>query len=591
MENKYFDLHLHPLFKNFLSRYDVVVPPPIRKLQELSEPVRMSNAITTIVDELFIHILKGQSSIKQCDKGKVRYVVAAIVGLEFGFADSRGFFGNILKSKFSNPLDKVFFEKVRNGEISYYRLMVMEISLYKQLRDDQKTPVNILSRNAAPVQNKPINIILSLEGAHNFSHYKIGNPLETDTVPDRFIDRDKTIKLSQVADFWWRDIITDEENPAADSIQNQNPAQNLERFYKSLSKEKMDLLYLTLTHLTHISEQFLATHAFGLKMLKHPAFYPFGNGITTAGFEVIEKCYTLTNHKNEPRPVLLDIKHLGLKSRQDFYAFRKAKADRFKNIPIIASHIGVTGYTYNEWKNALKREACTVYNYQGARAVSVEMSRKACGKWGSFINNDFSFNPWSINLMDEDIVEVLNSNGIIGMSLDVRILGFQSEYGLQLESANEFLSTADFQTHFPQITVKNLPQNTMESMISEQESWLIPTKEDRHPLAFCFNIIHIIQVGLLKTDLEEPWKNICLGSDFDGLIEPLKVAPDSASLDELEANMIKWLPVAEQAYAQENGGRCIIAEKNAAALKEIVRDIMYENGHQFIERWLRNFGI
>ena len=175
------------------------------------------------------------------------------------------------------------------------------------------------------------------------------------------------------------------------------------------------------------------------------------------------------------------------------------------------------------------------------------------------------------------------------MSLDVRILGFQSEYGISLTSENEYLSTADFHTHFPQITVKNLPLNTMESMISENESWLIPTKEDRHPLSFCFNIIHIIQVGLLKTDIAEPWNQICLGSDFDGLIEPLKISPDISSLEELEANMIKWIPVAEKAYVNENGGTRILFGKSTAELKKIVRGIMYENGKNFIDRWLNNF--
>lgn len=172
--------------------------------------------------------------------------------------------------------------------------------------------------------------------------------------------------------------------------------------------------------------------------------------------------------------------------------------------------------------------------------------------------------------MDEDITEILNSNGLIGISLDVRILGFQSEFGIQLTSDNEYLSTADFQTHFPQITVQNLPTNNLESMISENESWLIPTKEDRHPLAFCFNIIHIIQVALLRTEIGEPWKHICIGSDFDGLIEPLKVSPQVTSLDELEANLIKWLAVAEEAYVKENGGKCVLSKKSTAELKTIV---------------------
>lgn len=594
MEKKYFDLHLHPLFKNFLSSYDGSIPPSIQTFEDLTQPVRMSNVFTSVVDELFIHILKSQSSIQQCKKGNVNYAVAAIVNLEFGFADSRGFFGTILKSKFSNPLDKIFFEKVRNGEISYYRLMLMELSLYKKLRDHQESTIAILSRNSnKKALENGLNIILSLEGSHNFSKLLIGNPLQIDYIEDRFTDLKKLKKISQDADHLWREMIVDSENgeePTANY--NQNPAVNLEKFYKSLSKENMDLLYLTLTHLTHINEQFLATHAFGMKMLKHPSFYPFGNGISSLGYDVIEKCYSMTNHKNEYRPVLIDVKHLGLKSRQDYYAFRKKiiqKEKKYEKIPIIASHIGVTGYTVNEWKNALKRNSCTVYNYEGTRAVSIEMEKKICGKWGSFVNNDFTFNPWSINLMDEDTTEILNSNGIIGMSLDVRILGFQSEYGISLTSENEYLSTADFHTHFPQITVKNLPLNTMESMISENESWLIPTKEDRHPLSFCFNIIHIIQVGLLKTDIAEPWNQICLGSDFDGLIEPLKISPDISSLEELEANMIKWIPVAEKAYVNENGGTRILFGKSTAELKKIVRGIMYENGKNFIDRWLNNF--
>ena len=594
MEKQYFDLHLHPLFKNFISKYDNLVPPPTKKYDDLAKPIRMSNAITGVLDELFIHILKSQSSIDQCIKGKVSYAVASIVNLEYGFADSRGFFGNILKSKFSNPLDKIFFEKVRNGEVSYYRLMLMELSLYDQLQNFPGSEISIMSRNNSKKNaEKKLNLILSLEGAHNLSKMMVGNPLKIDFVPDRIVDEKRKTKLSKVVGNMWREMIVDVEggeNPSKNH--HQNVALNFENFYHSLSKDKLDLLYLTLTHLTHINEQFLATHAFGMKMLKHPSFYPFGNGITTIGYDVIEKCYSMKNHEGENRPVLIDMKHLGLKSRQDYYAYRKnllVKNPQYQSIPIIASHIGVTGYTYNEWKNALKRNSCAVYNYEGARAISLEMDKKKCGKWGSFVNNDFTFNPWSINLMDEDITEILESNGILGMSLDVRILGFQSEYGISLASENEFLSTADFQTHFPQIVVKNLPVNTMESMISENESWLIPTKEDRHPLAFCFNIIHVIQVGLLKTENEEPWKHICLGSDFDGLIEPLKVSPDISSLDELEANLIKWLPVAEKAYVKENGGKCILTEKNTAQLKQIVRGIMFENGKNFVQKWLKNF--
>jgi hypothetical protein len=53
--------------------------------------------------------------------------------------------------------------------------------------------------------------------------------------------------------------------------------------------------------------------------------------------------------------------------------------------------------------------------------------------------------------------------------------------------------------------------------------------------------------------------------------------------------MIKWIPVAEKAYVNENGGTRILFGKSTAELKKIVRGIMYENGKNFIDRWLNNF--
>lgn len=105
----------------------------------------------------------------------------------------------------------------------------------------------------------------------------------------------------------------------------------------------MDMMYMTITHLTHIAEQNLATHAFGLKMLQHSAFYPTGNGISRMGYELIKAFSDLKLTDNEGKfvkaPVLADIKHLGLKSRMDLYAFRKS--NNIKD-PLVASHMGVT---------------------------------------------------------------------------------------------------------------------------------------------------------------------------------------------------------------------------------------------------------
>lgn len=301
-------------------------------------------------------------------------------------------------------------------------------------------------------------------------------------------------------------------------------------------EEDMDLFYLTLTHLSDIPEHKLATHAHGMKLLKSTAGSPVGNGITEAGKDVIDKAYTLkvkiqeTPLKEKNAPVLIDMKHMSLKSRLDLYVHRRLKGYQ---VPILASHMGVTGYSISEWKNAL--ESAQLLRME-TPCVEIVTNRKTAGKWG-FLNKAFSFNPWTINLMDEDIEEVVNSKGLIGVSLDVRILGWQDLKSKGDKS--ELMSLEDFRYFFPE----RYARITGVKPTEDTESWLIPGKDERHPLALCFNIIHILSVIQTRNDLSEPWHYICLGSDFDGLINPVIECRNSGNFGELELLLLRWLPV------------------------------------------------
>ena len=109
-----------------------------------------------------------------------------------------------------------------------------------------------------------------------------------------------------------------------------------------------------------------------------------------------------------------------------------------------------------------------------------------------------------------------------------------------------------------------------------------------HPLSLCFNIVHILAVIKLKSELEkeEDFKNyICIGSDFDGFIEPLKVCGGSQQMKELEANLLKWLPVAAKRYLEENGGADDLFDftKKKQELEKVVKAILYENGRRFLK--------
>lgn len=574
----YFDLHFHPTFKKFITNYEAAFPTQ-RNAEELEEKINLKNKIAEKVDDWFLHILHSQSAVGDCISSGVQIGNAALANLEYGFANSRGFLASILKSSFTKPMDQKYFELVERGEISYYRMMLKELDLYRQIsKGDNRVEMicRKLHKNLDSLsKNSKLKLLISLEGGHNLSRLKVGQTLVHDS-------------MAQYAAYDQKDSFVKSMNRGPKI--GINPAESFKDFMQLLWDNDMDMMYMTITHLTHIAEQNLATHAFGLKMLQHSAFYPTGNGISRIGYELIKAFSDLKLIDNEGKsvkaPVLADIKHLGLKSRMDLYAFRKS--NNIKD-PLVASHMGVTGYSVNEWKEAIITDKSKVFSTGGVKSVEVRTERKSCGKWGSFINNQFSFNPWSINLMDEDIVEVISSNGLIGVNLDVRIIGFQSKIGLSASDTSEFLSTSDFQTHFPNIRLQNLEEGRFEMMQEQLESWTVPTKEERHPLCLCFNIIHIVNVAMLKSkNSTDPWNHICIGSDYDGMIEPMKICYNVTGIDDLEYNLLKWLPIAAKAYYEENGGVESIQHEltDLNKLKSKVRKIMFENGKRFVNNWL-----
>lgn len=558
----FFDLHVHATFKKYLTLFEENFPTS-RTIEDLVGKIDTKNPITDVLDDEILHILESQSSIEQIKNGRMTIGVAGIAAVEKLFTEKEGLFGKILNSRFfTNPLDQKYMNQVRKGGISYYQLFIKEIDLYRKLNEAQK--ITLLSRlNKTDLDNATgIHIALSMEGGHALIRTKVGNLNQIDVM-----------KCNNDEDTFYKDF---KDNPIL------NPAESLRHLQQALWNEKMDLFSLTLTHLSHIPEHFLATHAYGMKMLKNEACYPDGNGISEKGFQVIDMAYNLKvkvgdeqNGMSYQAPVLIDIKHMGLKSRLDFYQYRKEKG---YTLPILASHMGVTGYSIAEWKNSIE-EAYILK--EPVPNVGITIKRKKAGNWG-IINQAFTYNAWSINMMDEDIEEVINSKGLIGIILDVRILGWQDI--ISKGDKEEFLSVSDFRFFFPDL------YHRISGEKDQIESFIAPTKEERHPLALCFNILHVASVGYLRTNVN-PWQHICMGSDFDGLINPIKNCREASDFPALEENLLRWLPVAEVAYRNENGGPSLLPkDKNGSVdyvgLKKLVRDILFNNGKDFMQKWM-----
>lgn len=562
-----FDFHLHPVFKQYLVAFDGQYP-SVRDVEALREPMELTNPVTDFLEENFLHLLESQSCLTQLADGGFHLGVANISPIERMFAQREGLFGVLLNSAFfTSPVDQTYLTRVRNGEVSYYQLFLRELILYKNLRDAGKLTMLTRKKPTSLTGAGPF-FALGLEGGHGLCRTRIGRPGATDTL---------TVTPGK-ADALAKDFLA---NPVLD------PAQSLQHLQQALWDENLDLMTLVVTHLSHIPEQLLATHAFGLKMLKDEAAYPIGDGITPAGKRLIDAAYTLkvnagskTTPKLQDAPVLLDVKHMSLKSRLQFYEHRRANGhERF---PILASHMGVTGYSVEEWKSALDEAKIVRLKASNTPVVRLETRRRVAGEWG-VVNRTFTFNPWTINLMDDDVEEILNSDGLIGISLDVRILGWQDF--LTKGEKDEFMSAEEFRTFFPERFRKLSAES-----IDVAESFLVPTKEERHPLALCFNILHVVSAGKLRT-ARDPWNHLTIGSDFDGLINPLVNCRDASRFGVLESLLLRWLPVAERSYRAENGGPALLprtasGEVDDEALREVVGRVLFKNGDAFVRRWL-----
>ncbi|MCB0584700.1 MAG: membrane dipeptidase, partial [Phaeodactylibacter sp.] len=178
--------------------------------------------------------------------------------------------------------------------------------------------------------------------------------------------------------------------------------------------------------------------------------------------------------------------------------------------------------------------------------------------------NKTHFNPWSINLYDEDITEILDSGGLIGLSLDQRIMGSQEVQGefFSAEELNYILSGYKDETHEEPIA---------SGEFSGEEERGRELNERKHLRHLCNNILHAVKVGG-----ERAWKQMCLGSDFDGLIDPLNNCTSAEEYPKLERNLIEELPQMMREDRKHDYDESNIEGK--------VRDIMYNNAIDFLKK-------
>jgi len=229
--------------------------------------------------------------------------------------------------------------------------------------------------------------------------------------------------------------------------------------------------------------------------------------------------------ENNGRRILIDVKHMSAIGRKQFYELRKRKYNN--EIPVIISH-GVC--------NGLPTLGATVSNYPELGNSFITPIENVRGGDGEFKN----FNL--INFFDDEILEMVNSEGIIGIQLDERRL------------AND--DAIDKVKHS---LFRNKMMHYRSELVWKQVQYM---------------------AELLDNNGLYAWGNMAIGSDYDGLVDPLNSFWTVEQYDDLAS----YLERHAHNYFKEHPER-LKHSFNKISADLVIQNIFRDNAWKFLGRW------
>jgi microsomal dipeptidase-like Zn-dependent dipeptidase len=168
-------------------------------------------------------------------------------------------------------------------------------------------------------------------------------------------------------------------------------------------------------NIAHLQDNDFCNHAFGIQIFKPKPFFPVKNGITQEGIDLMQRM--------QAKQILVDIKHTSLFARQQLYGIGLHS----QAWPLVCTHAGLTGIPSSERGRY----------FLSARSIPDGFLRVRHHKPTGYLDGT-SFNACSINLYDDDVVEIINGGGMIGLSMDQRILGTPDDLMMSPDFLEDF---------------------------------------------------------------------------------------------------------------------------------------------------------
>jgi microsomal dipeptidase-like Zn-dependent dipeptidase len=443
------DFHVHSSLKSFNAE---ILESPWKK---------MENECTGHLVKWMVKVTKEMPKFSQANyealvKANIRLACVSIVPIE-----KKMIMPSLVNAKKSTDTSacisginkKYDFQKLKIEEIDYFEDLVSHIEYLLSYKDtpyecEGKTFSCSFPNSGTQLEQKlqeenTLAVVLTIEGGHSLTH-----SIENKDVSNSTEFKEKALKNVKRL----KGILPLRDNRAINLLETPIFSLGLNHFFwnglsgqaRTLSKAQN----LLMSQNNHLDE-----------------------GITPLGTAVVD----LLLDKTQGRRILIDIKHMSLATRKWYYGFIAEKKKSGDNIPIICTHTGIAGLSWADEKYTNKDKAHKMHT--------------------SFLNN------WTINLSKEDIVEIYNSNGMIGLQLDKKKM-----CGKEALKLIETTFTGSKQ------------------------------RKDVYIKIITANILTLVKA----INHKKAWDIICIGSDYDGLITPFEIYPTSAEFGLLAKDLVRF---------------------------------------------------
>lgn len=437
------DLHCHPNIKAFHSGH----PKPKRNLWESIEHEYSDSGFMRVIKKNSSHILKeSQCNLNSMVEGKVRVANISLYPFEHGFLNLRDVPGLMLgkntydMTAFISGIDSKRTKYLAETDDRYFKDLVAE---YEYVRDSQgKSPDG---KNSFQLVNnyKELKEVLkdpdAIAGIMSIEgSHSFGSGYEGS---EKFgIEEHKAIMTENI-----RKVKNWEFPPFTVNLahhfwnQNCGHARSIKPPINGLLNQNKGL----------------------------------DKGLTELGRHVVRELLSRENGKR----ILIDVKHMSVASRLEYYGFIRNYnyLQPEDKIPVIASHAGVNGYKDLRTSNR-KRD-------------SAAKSKKS------------TLHKWSINLNNEELRIIHESEGLVGVMMDKGLLGGQN----------------------------------LIDKISAYES------EEKQRAEFCrliwLNIFQMVEA----VDAVTGWDVPAIGTDYDGTITHIDPYDTAAKMPMLRQDLIDYL--------------------------------------------------